>query len=162
MIFLPWFAKNVYRDGISGLARLEAALGFGTLAGSIALSFFKLPGPAWVRITSSLGLMGISYLAFTLSEQLLAGCLAVAALGFFLALANVMIINLFQSHPSEEDVPAIMGVVNLISVASLPLSMGAAGIVIEQIPVQEVAWILPVILLSIAATVGLIPGVRKV
>jgi len=162
MIFMPWYAKNVYGDGISGLASLEACLGIGTVLGSTLLSVISLPGAIWKRISFCLSLMAIAYLSFTFSHILFLGCLCVGILGFFLALANVLTLNFFQSAPKSQDVPLVMGLVNLISVASLPISMGIAGSFIDNLQVQSFANICAAIVIAIAVSIRFIPGIQRV
>lgn len=162
MIFMPWYVRHVYGAGIAGLATLEVFLGAGTLAGSVFLSVAHLPGATWKRITSCGCAVGLAYLAFTFSRGLAAGCASLAALGFFLALANVLILNFFQTGPSPRDVPGVMGLVNLISVASLPVSMGVAGAFIEDVPVKSFAVSCAAVMIAAAVSVGFIPGVRGI
>jgi MFS family permease len=162
LVFLPWYAQNVLGDGISGLARLEVCMGIGTLCGSAFLSVKSLPGKIWQQIATALGLMSLSYLFFTLSTHLWLSCMAVALLGFFLSLANIVILGLFQNHPAPQDVPSVMGLVNLISVASLPISMGITGSVIEKVNVLSFAPFCATVLIAIAASIGFIPGIREV
>jgi len=162
MIFMPWYAKTIYADGISGLAKLEAFFGMGSVAGGFLLSFVKLPGATWMRISASLSLMAVAYLSFTCSHNLWHGCFSLFLLGFFLSLANVIILTLFQSAPEAQDVPVVMGMVNLISVASLPISMGIVGSFIEQVNVPNFAAICALIVIGLALSIRLIPGIQRV
>ena len=145
-----------------GLARLEAFLGDGSVAGGFLLSFVKLPGAIWKRICVCLSLMAVSYFSFTISHNLWQGCFSVLLLGFFLALANVIILTFFQSAPAEQDVPVVMGMVNLISVASLPVSMGVIGSFIEFVNVPNFAALCAVLVIAIACCIRLIPGIQRV
>jgi predicted MFS family arabinose efflux permease len=126
------------------------------------LSFIQLPGSTWKRIAFSLCLMAIAYLSFTFSHNMIIGCLALAILGFFLALANVLILTFFQSSADPEDVPVIMGMVNLISVASLPVSMGIVGAFIDNVSVPSFATICAAIVIAIAMSIRFIPGIRTI
>jgi MFS transporter, DHA3 family, macrolide efflux protein len=162
MIFMPWYAKNIYSEGISGLAKLEVFLALGTVIGGGLLSFVQLPGSTWKRIAFSLCLMAIAYLSFTFSTNMIIGCLALGILGFFLALANVLILTFFQSSADPEDVPVIMGMVNLISVASLPVSMGIVGAFIDNVSVPSFATICAAIVIAIAMSIRFIPGIRTI
>ena len=162
MLFMPWYAKNIYADGINGFARLEAFMGIGTVLGSVLLSFKQIPGATWKRVAFSLALMATSYLAFTFSHTLFYGCLAVSLLGFFLSMANVFILTFFQSASRAEDVPTVMGLVNLISVASLPISMAVVGAFIDKVQVQPFAAACAAIVVAIALSIRLIPGIAKV
>lgn len=162
MIFMPWYAKNVYSEGIAALAKLEFSLGMGTVAGGLLLSLVKLPGATWKRVSLSLLLMAVSYLAFTFSKNIWIACSAVLMLGFFLSLANVVCLTFFQSTPEAEDVPKVMGLVNLISVASLPISMGVVGAIIERVLVPDFAAICAGLVIGIALLIPFIPGIRRV
>ncbi len=162
MIFMPWYAKNVYADGIIALAKLEFFLGVGTVLGGMLLSFVKLPGATWTRVSVSLLLMALGYLGFTFSSQLLLGCLAVLVLGFFLSLANVVCLTFFQSTPEAQDVPVVMGMVNLISVASLPVSMGIIGSFVERVNVPAFAGVCAGLVILIALLIPFIPGIKRV
>jgi MFS family permease len=162
MIFMPWYAKNIYTEGISGLAELEVSLALGTVIGGGLLSFIQLPGSTWKRIRFSLCLMAVAYLSFTFSHDMVIGCLALLILGFFLALANVVILTFFQSSADPEEVPVIMGLVNLISVASLPISMGLVGAFIDHVSVPGFATICATIVIAIAMSIRFIPGLRSI
>ncbi|MBX9688303.1 MAG: MFS transporter [Candidatus Obscuribacterales bacterium] len=162
MIFMPWYAKNVYGDGIAGLAKLEFFLGIGTVMGSILLSLIRLPGSIWLKVAFSLCLMSVSYLSFTFSHTVWQGAVAVLFLGFFLAIANVTTLTFFQSAPEAQDVPAVMGLVNLISVASLPLSMGVLAAFIEKLSVPALAAASAGIVIVLAFYIPFIPGIRRV
>jgi hypothetical protein len=162
MIFMPWYAKNIYSEGITGLAKLEIFLALGTVAGGALLSVTQLPGSTSKRITYSICLMALAYLAFTFSHNLVLGCLALGILGFFLALANVLILTFFQSSADPEEVPVVMGMVNLISVASLPISMGIVGVFIDNISVPTFATVCAAIVIAIAISLRFIPGIRSI
>lgn len=162
MIFMPWYAKNVYGEGIAALAKLEFSLGIGTVAGGLLLSLVKLPGATWKRVSISLLLMAVSYLEFTFCKNIWLGCFAVLMLGFFLSLANVVCLTFFQSTPEAEDVPKVMGLVNLISVASLPISMGVVGAIIERVLVPDFAAICAGLVIGIALLIPFIPGIKRV
>jgi DHA3 family macrolide efflux protein-like MFS transporter len=162
MIFMPWYAKNVFSEGITGLAKLESFFAIGTVVGGALLSFVRLPGSTANRIAISLCLMAASYLLFTFSHNLLLACTALALLGFFLALANVLILTFFQTSPKEDEVPIVMGMVNLISVASLPISMGVVGAFIDNISVPTFATVCALIVIAIALSIRFIPGIRTI
>ena len=162
MIFMPWYAKNIFSEGITGLAKLEVFFAVGTVVGGSLLSFVRLPGTTANRITFSLCSMAIAYLGFTFSHNLLLACLALGILGFFLALANVVILTFFQTSATEEEVPIVMGMVNLISVASLPISMGIVGAFIDNISVPTFATVCATIVIAIALSIRFIPGIRAI
>jgi MFS family permease len=162
MIFMPWYAKNIFSEGITGLAKLETFFAVGTVVGGGLLSFVQLPGSTANRIALSLCAMALSYLLFTSCHNLIFACFALGLLGFFLALANVLILTFFQTSPKEEEVPIVMGMVNLISVASLPISMGIVGAFIDNISVPSFASVCALIVVAIAISIRFIPGIRAI
>ncbi|HXT01111.1 MAG TPA: MFS transporter [Elusimicrobiota bacterium] len=139
LVFLPLFAKAAYGGTIGTLASLETALGVGTALGGVALSLIPFGARPGKKICLGMGLMAVAYVAFSLTRAPWQGCACLAALGFFLATANVFILNLFQSRPASRDVPTVMSMVNLISNASLPLSMGALGLLVGRVEVRSLA-----------------------
>ena len=139
LVFLPLFAKAAYGGTIGTLASLETSLGMGTALGSVVLSLVAFKSKAGAKICLGMGLMAASYVAFTLTRAPWQGCVCLAALGFFLATANVFILNLFQTRPAARDVPTVMSLVNLISTASLPFSMGALGLLVGTVEVRSLA-----------------------
>jgi hypothetical protein len=100
------------------------------------------------------------YLGFALSASLLLSCLLVAMLGASLAAANAGLIGLFQTIPSEPEVPAVMAMVNLFGVASLPVSMAVIGVVLNWAPATTVATACAAAALLIALASPAIPGLR--
>ena len=139
LVFLPLFAKAAYGGTIGTLASLETSLGAGTALGGVFLSLFAFESKAGAKICLGMGLMAASYVAFTVTRASWQGCACLALLGFFLATANVFILNLFQTRPAPRDVPTVMSMVNLISTASLPFSMGALGLLVGRVDVRSLA-----------------------
>jgi hypothetical protein len=54
-------------------------------------------------------------------------------------MVNIFALNLFQSRPAARDVPAVMSLVNLISVGSLPFSMAVVGFLVVLMPIRALA-----------------------
>ena len=139
LVFLPLFAKAAYGGTIATLASLETALGAGTALGGVFLSLVRFDSKTGLKICAGMGLMAVAYVGFTLTRAPWQGCACLAALGFFLSTANVFILNLFQTRPAPRDVPTVMSMVNLISTASLPFSMGAIGLLVGKVEVRSLA-----------------------
>jgi MFS family permease len=139
LVFLPLFAKAAYGGTIATLAALETALGAGTALGGVFLSLVRFDSKTGLKICVGMGLMAVAYVGFTLTRAPWQGCACLAALGFFLATANVFILNLFQTRPAPRDVPTVMSMANLISTASLPFSMGAIGLLVGKFDVRSLA-----------------------
>jgi len=139
LVFLPLFARAAYGGTIGTLASLESSLSGGTLLATAALSVLTLKAGLGARIAGGMGVMAAAYVGFTLTRAPWQGCLCLAALGFFLAASNVFILTLFQTRPRPANVPVVMSLVNVISTASLPLSMGALGLLVGRFEPRPLA-----------------------
>jgi MFS family permease len=151
LVFLPLFAKAAYGGTIGTLASLETSLGAGTALGSVFLSLVRFDSKIGAKICSGMALMACAYVGFTLTRAPWQGCACLAALGFFLATSNVFILNLFQTRPAPKDVPTVMSLVNLISTASLPFSMGVLGLLVGRVEIRSLALACSCMLLLVTA-----------
>lgn len=151
LVFLPLFAKAAYGGTIGTLASLETALGAGTALGGVVLTLIPFGQKPGAKICAAMSVMAAAYVSFTLTRAAWQGCACLAALGFFLATANVFILNLFQSRPAPRDVPVVLSMVNMISTASLPFSMAAMGLLVGRMEVRSLAVACSCMLLLVTA-----------
>jgi predicted MFS family arabinose efflux permease len=149
--FLPLFVKSAYGGTISSLAWLETSLGIGMAAGGVALSLVRLESRSGLKISWGTGLAAASYVAFSMTRTSWQGCACLAAMGFAVAANNIFILNVFQTRPAPADVPVVMSLVNLISTASLPVSMGVVGLLIGAVEVRRLALTCSVLCAAAAA-----------
>jgi hypothetical protein len=131
------------------------------IAGGLALAVFGLPGSRLVRIATPVVLSTACFLGFALSTSLPVSCLLLVAMGASLAAGNAGLIGLFQTIPGEREVPAVMAVVNLFGVASLPVSMAVIGVVLNFAPTATVATTCGAAALLLALMSPAIPGLRE-
>jgi len=154
MVFLPLYVKNGYHGTIGALAELETALAAGMVLGGVVLSVLRLDSRAGVKIAGSMTVVALAYLAFALSRRAWQGAACLFVLGAALSMVNIFALNLFQSRPAAKDVPTVMSLVNLISVASLPFSMTAVGFLVEKVPIRGLALASGALLLAATLTVA--------
>ncbi len=160
LAFLPLFAKYRFNGGIGTLSAMETSLGLGMASGSLVLSLLSAHGKAGTRIIASLFSISLMYLIFALNRTPALACMALLALGAALSVLNVTLLTLFQARPLEEDVPAVMGWVNLISVGAIPVSMAFMGGLIESANLGKLALACACVLLALAGMTSFYPGVR--
>jgi hypothetical protein len=154
MVFLPLFVKAHYQGSIGTLASLETAIAIGMALGGTALAVVRLDTGRGVKIVASMLAVAISHLGFAISSEAWIGCGVLLALGFSLALTNIFSLNHFQTRPAPQDVPVLMGLVNLISTASLPFSMVIVGYLVERVNLRSLALSLSGTLLVITLIVA--------
>jgi len=161
LAFLPLFAKYRFAGGIGILSAMETSLGLGMAGGSLVLSLTRLDGKAGPRLIASLFSVSIMYILFALNRSPYLACAALFLLGSALSVLNVTILTLFQTRPREEEVPAIMGWVNLISVGAIPLSMALMGGLVESANLGALALVCAATLLALSGMTALYPEVRR-
>ncbi|HVA66928.1 MAG TPA: MFS transporter [Elusimicrobiota bacterium] len=161
LAFLPLFAKYRFAGGIGILSAMETSLGLGMAGGSLVLSLTRLDGKAGPRLIASLFSVSLMYLLFAFNRSPYLACAALFLLGSALSVLNVTILTLFQTRPREEEVPAIMGWVNLISVGAIPLSMALMGGLVESANLGTLALACAATLLALSGMTALYPGVRR-
>jgi DHA3 family macrolide efflux protein-like MFS transporter len=161
-IFIPWYAKHIYADGIGGVAKLELAIGLGSVAGGLFVAWKKLPGSFFLRTFVSLFVLCLSFLGFLRSSTILEGVASLFALGFSLGLVNVVLLGFFQLHPKTEHVPFLMSLVNLISVAMVPVSMALVGGWLDDSRMESLSTVCGWAVLALLPLLFLVPGIRTV
>lgn len=139
LAFLPLFVKTRYHGSIHTLAFLETAVAVGMASGSAALSVLHAAGGLGRKISGAMIGVAFAYLAFVLVPSARLGCFCLVALGFSLSLVNIFALNLFQIRPKPQEVPVVMSLVNLISVASLPFSMSVLGLLLKVSDIHRLA-----------------------
>jgi MFS transporter, DHA3 family, macrolide efflux protein len=167
-VFLPLFVQSAYHGELSILAQFEMAIGIGTVGGGLYLSLAQTGArggqKTGVKILTCMAILSLAYAGFAFSHFFVVACVFLAVLGFALAVANVLILSQFQIRPAPTDVPVVMSLVNLISVASLPLSMTVMGWLMAKTPnldIHLLAVAFGGILSIITAIAALNPRLRR-
>lgn len=161
LAFLPLFANQVFKGRIGTLASLEAALGIGTVVGSLALSVLHLKSKTGPRAIYGILVIATMYAAFSLGRDWRLACVFLVVLGLALSVVNVTMMSFFQSRPEPRDIPVVMSLVNLISVGVVPISMILVGGLIVRVDPRSLALSLALILGSLALGTALNPEFRN-
>jgi predicted MFS family arabinose efflux permease len=160
-LFMPIFSTTVFAGGINALAWMQSSMGAGMIVGGLTMASLSLPGSRRVKIGVPVVLTSACYLGFSLAPSLAFACLLLAALGISLSAANVGIIGIFQTTPRESEVPSVMAMVSLISVASMPISMSAMGGLLHLIPANNLAIICATVALLVSLGAPFLPGLNE-
>jgi predicted MFS family arabinose efflux permease len=155
-VLMPSLAKIAFSGSFNSLAAMEIGLGAGIVLGGLLLSLFSVTTRVLLYSWYCLIGIGISFLAFQYSSSLWAAVGALVILGLLIGVVNVLIINIFQSAPRSSLVPRIMGYVNLISTAAVPLSLACVGLAQIQFSIIEIGKVSGSMLL-LACLLSLIP-----
>ncbi len=141
-IFLPWYAKNVFGGSSSALSWLETGWAFGALTGGIALLVFQIRNHKHFLnfLYTLISGFGLIFICFAYNQKIHFGVSLMFALGLILSILNVNILTYFQKELSEDQLPYIMTLANLIATASVPFSMLSAGFIMRHISVPQFAF----------------------
>lgn len=131
LVFIPLYVRHLYHGAIETVGVLETALGVGTVLGSVMLSFVRSAANPLKGAMTFIPAVCIAFLAFSASGSLSTGVACLGIFGFALSIVNVRLISLFQRESSDDEISTVMSAVNLISEASIPVSMALVGLLLS-------------------------------
>ena len=160
ILFLPYFAKQVFDVGATGLGWMEAALGLGML---LAALFWASRGRA-VRPFPVVagGLLGVAAAVAAM------GCwprypvhlLGLLAAGLAMGSVNVVVVAWFQTRVPPAEAGRFFGLMTSIASGLIPLSYGAYGLAGEWLAPSALLAANAVAIAAIAGALALVPGFR--
>jgi MFS family permease len=152
-VLMPWYVQQVYAGDSSTLATIEGALGLGAFLMGILISVTKFEVKAQDRvkmIAIITFIFGVCFSLFALSSKPWQGALVLFFFGSFLTFLNIQVLTYFQTEALADDVPAIMTSVNLISNASMPISLTLSGVIFPLVNVPTFALVSGLITILLA------------
>ncbi|WP_431045725.1 MFS transporter [Streptomyces sp. P1-3] len=146
-VVIPLYTTSELGDGGSTVALLEAALGTGTLLGSVTGA--RVPGRPTRLGACLLGVMAAAFaLAGLLAGRLvLASCLVVA--GWCVGVIGVRFVALFQRLVPPADKPGFFAVMQAVLGASFPVASLLFGLLGDHLPART---------LCLVQAAGLVPA----
>jgi DHA3 family macrolide efflux protein-like MFS transporter len=161
LVMIPWYVENIFHGNGSDLAFIEAAMGAGAFLTGMYLSIKNFT----VRDDKRIGmiaficfLFGIFFQFFSFSKSTAEASLLLFLIGIISTFLNVQVLTYFQTALKEDEVPAIMVAVNIISAASMPLSFAISGILFPIVDIPKFALVCGLLTTMIAF---LMPGFLK-
>lgn len=149
LVMIPWFVENVYKGTGADLSIIEGAMGVGAFLTGLVLTITATNIQENKRIgivTAVCFLFGLFFQMFSLTKTTAEGAAIMFMIGVLLTFLNVQVLTFFQTSLEEREVPAIMIAVNLISAASMPLSMTISGFLFPRVDIPNFALISGLIL----------------
>ncbi len=144
LVFIPWIVQEVYHGTSATMSAMEGAMGLGAVASAVyyTITGMRLNGASRTRLITFVAFMfGVLFVVLTYTGNLLQGGIVLFMVGLLSAFLNIEVLSYFQTAVNEQEVPAIMTAVNLISVASIPLSMTLTGVVFPYVNVPDFAMV---------------------
>jgi MFS family permease len=157
-VVFPFLANRLAGKGIFNLGFLEAALGFGILAGSAALGLTRRE-PRENALFQALGMLGIAilslgaYQAFGIATpRPYAGSIIV--IGACVATASVFWTTLMQRAIPDRIAGRIFAMASAIGNIALPLAYGLFGLLLSVVSITSILVGCGATILAIAAVAG--------
>ncbi len=159
ILFLPYFAKDVFRVGAAGLGWMEAALGLGMLAAALFWAARRGTRPFPV-VAGGIAGVGLAIAAMGLWPAYAVHLAALAVAGACMGSVNVVVVAWFQSRVPATEAGRFFGLLTSVCAGLVPLSFGVYGLLAGAF---DPAWLLvanagAIGLLAVA--LAMIPGFR--
>lgn len=153
LVMIPWYVINVYSGDSSSLAFIEGAMGLGAFITGLIMSLSSYQVAADKRI-GMIGvvsfLFGLFFLIFAFSGATWHGAIVLFSIGILSTFLNIQVLTHFQTALLEEEIPAIMTAVNIISAATVPLSLSFSGLIFPHVSIPDFAKASGIMVLIIA------------
>lgn len=156
LVMIPWFVEKIYRGEGQDLALIEGSMGLGAFLTGLYLSLasFQLKDNKRISMIAIVSFFfGIFYFAFAYTFLTWQGAFIFFSIGALSTFLNIQVLTYFQTSLKEEEVPAIMTAVNIISAASIPLSLSISGLIFPNVYIPTFAKVSGVLIILIALVI---------
>lgn len=153
LVMIPWYVEKIYSGDSSSLAIIEGAMGVGAFLTGLFMSFsnYQTSGEKRISMIATVSMLfGIFFLLFAFSGATWHGAIVLFSIGILSTFLNIQVLTHFQTALKEEEIPAIMTAVNIISAASVPLSLSFSGLIFPHVFIPDFAKISGVLIVVIA------------
>lgn len=153
LVMIPWYVDNKYLGDSSSLAIIEGSMGLGAFITGIfmSLSSFQINSSKRISMISLVSfLFGVFFLIFAYSQATWHGGVVLFAIGILSTFLNIQVLTHFQTALKEDEIPAIMTAVNIISAAAVPVSLGFSGLIFPHVNIDNFAKVSGLLIVLIA------------
>ncbi|MDB5102279.1 MAG: hypothetical protein JWM80_6700 [Cyanobacteria bacterium RYN_339] len=161
LLFLPYFAKDVFLVGARGLGWLEACLGVGTVVAAVAWGRVGQVRRRFPVVAGGFAGMGLMVLAMGLWPLYPVHLAALLGTGLLLGSINVVILAWFQERVPAPELGRFFGIMTSVSLGLVPMSFGAYGLLTAVATPAHLLVVNGVGLLCVAGGLCLVPGFRR-
>ena len=126
-VLIPIFAEGVFKSGSAGVGLFLASYTCGMFLAALALSAFRPKATISLLVTSSLIVVGGSFLAMGLVERFPLFVVALVLVGFALNGVNICLITLFQRVIPGEVRGKFFSLLTAVALSAQPIAYGLIG-----------------------------------
>ncbi len=133
LVYIPYFANDVFQVGATGYGLLEAAPALGM--GAAVLWVTRKGEPGTIRQVYPIAVFGQALALIAMGLWPSMGCFlaALAVVGVSIGFINVIVISHFQRVVPAEQMGRFMGLLMTVSMAIVPVSFGLAGVLTHRL-----------------------------
>ncbi|MEK6192017.1 MAG: MFS transporter [Chloroflexota bacterium] len=155
---LAWLADNRFEGGAASFGIMLSAFGAGALVGAVAAgSLGRIRELGWVTLGGSV-VMGVALGLIGFAPSVAVIMVLNVAIGLAVGLLNVRIVAWLQARTPEAMIGRVMSLVMLGGIAMSPLSLAAAGLLVD-IGAATLCFAVAGGLVVVAALAGVVWGV---
>jgi DHA3 family macrolide efflux protein-like MFS transporter len=128
LLFMPYFAKDVFHTGATGLGALEAALGAGMVLAAVIWAHAPDIKRRFPLVVGWLAGVGLMVLAMGLWPRYDVHLAALALAGLFMGSVNVVMLAFFQARVPPAELGRFFGVMTSLTMGLVPIAFGGYGL----------------------------------
>jgi DHA3 family macrolide efflux protein-like MFS transporter len=161
LLFMPFFAKDVFHTGATGLGELEAALGVGMVIAALVWAQAPMVTRRFPFVVGGLAGVGLEVLAMGLWPRFDVHLLALGVAGVLMGSVNVVMLAFFQARVPGAELGRFFGVMTSLTMGLVPLSFGVYGLLASKVAPATLLVANGVAILVVAASFFAIRGLRE-
>lgn len=155
---LAWLAQNRFDGGAAAFGIMLSAFGAGALAGAVAAgSLGRIRELGWVTLGGSV-VMGVALGLIGFAPSVIVIMILNVAIGLAVGFLNVRIVAWLQVRTPSDMIGRVMSLVMLGGLAMTPLSLAAAGLLVD-LGAATLCFAVAGGLVVMAALAGVVSGV---
>lgn len=152
-VLIPWYVEKIYQGDSGTLASMEGSMGFGAFLMGVFVTISGIEVSESIRekmIAIICFIFGFLFIGFSFTTLSWQGAIVLFFIGGTSTFLNIQILTYFQMEAQSQDVPAIMTGVNLISTASMPISLCISGFIFPNVTITNFALVCGVLVILIS------------
>ncbi len=153
LVMIPWYVQKIYGGDSRSLAIIEGSMGLGAFLTGLylSLSSFQVRDEKRISMIAIVSFFfGVLFLLFTYSSFTWEGAVVLFLIGTISTFLNIQVLTYFQTALHIDEIPAIMTAVNIISAASVPLSLTFSGLIFPYVSIPQFAKSIGILIVIIA------------
>jgi MFS family permease len=162
LVYIPYFANDVFHVGATGYGLLEAAPALGM--GAAVLWVTRKGEPGTIRQVYPIAVFGQALALAAMGLWPSMGCFlaALTVVGVSIGFINVIVISHFQRVVPAEQMGRFMGLLLTVSMAIVPVSFGLAGVLTHRLVPTLVLTGCGAVLVGLSLALRRMPGLAEI